>query len=64
MKWQRDPGVIELVEYFNSVDVAPSWDGEGGGWQRLVTKPNELKAIEDIIRKCRADFSYFSRNFL
>lgn len=64
MKWQRDPGIVELVEYFNQPDIADDPDSDTGGWSRLITKPNELKAVEEIIRKCRGDFSYFSRNFL
>ena len=63
MKWQRDPGIEELIDYFDQPGVAPAWDGKSGGWIRLQGKPSELAAIESEIRKCRQSFSYFARNY-
>lgn len=60
----RDPAILELIEYFDSYGVAPSEDGTEGGWVRLANYPNEIKVIEEQIRKCREDFSWFARNYV
>lgn len=60
----RDPAINELIEYFDSYGVAPSEDGTEGGWVRLANYPNEIKVIEEQIRKCREDFSWFARNYV
>lgn len=60
----RDPAINELIQYFDSYGIAPSEDGTEGGWVRLANHPNEIKVIEEQIRKCREDFSWFARNYV
>jgi len=55
--WQKDPGIVELVEYFNQQDVI------AGGWPRLASKPNELKVVSQEIIRCRENFRYAARNY-
>lgn len=64
MIWQQDKAVTDLIAYFNQPGIAPSQDGKSGGWLRLSTKPQELKVVQSQLLKCRADFSYFARNYL
>lgn len=58
-RWRRDPGIRELIEYFNQ--------------EKFLEIPKEIRfrelrkrdraLIEDQAEKCRADFAYATRNF-
>lgn len=55
--WTRDPGIDELIEYFDRREI------RAGGWERLASKPGELKVVMGEIERSRKDFSYASRNY-
>ena len=63
-KWVRDPGISELIEYFDQVGIRPDPTRPlETGWARIQSKSDEIRVVEEQIRKCRADFSYTARNF-
>jgi hypothetical protein len=56
-RWSRDKEVKDLVDYFNQPDIMD------GGWERLASKPQELRVVAAEVEHCRRDFVYFARNY-
>ncbi len=59
-RWARDPGVTELVEYFDRIELL-SCKNNTERWSKL--KSNEVAEIAKVVERCRSDFEYCSRNF-
>ncbi len=53
-RWRRDPGVDELVRYF---------DHEKKKYQYGALTTKDLRVIADEADKCRKDFEYAARNY-
>ena len=60
---EKDPGIQELISYFDQPDIHPSEDGTTGGWDWLENHPRELAVVTAEIAKCRKDFSYAAKNY-
>jgi hypothetical protein len=64
MKWVRDPGISELIEYFDQPGIAPDPQRPyDTGWPRLARYSSELRVVESEIDKCRKDFVRTARNY-
>lgn len=62
VKWERDPEMSELIDYFDEPRFhGPKIKSDADRFELLTTK--EIRIIQDIASKCRANFSYASRNF-
>ncbi len=59
-RWARDPGVSELVEYFDRKELL-SCKNNAERWSKL--KNNEVAEITKVVDRCRSDFEYCARNF-
>lgn len=46
-----------MVDYFNRAEIID------GGWERLSTKPDEVRVVAAEVERCRRDFVYFARNY-
>ena len=62
VKWERDSAISDLIDYFDEPRFHDKKIRSDADRFNLLTV-KEIKAIEDIARKCRADFSYCARNF-
>lgn len=62
VKWERDSAISDLIEYFDEPRFhGPKIKSDGDRFALLTLK--EIRAIEDLARKCREDFTYCARNF-
>lgn len=59
-KWVRDPGISELLDYFDDPRFL-DLKGRQDRWSRL--KVGEISEITKVIDRCRNDFQYAARNF-
>lgn len=55
--WKRDPGIRELIRYFNQPKFVESPD------PKAVLSRNDRSLILDEIRKCQDNFRYAARNY-
>ena len=54
VKWRRDPGITEVIEWLDEPERRDKWD---------ALTPSEFKEVQKISKRCREDFSYAARNF-
>jgi hypothetical protein len=54
-QWQRDPGIRELIRYFNQPERRGNW---------TAIKKKELEIISQEIKRCQEDFVYFAKNYV
>lgn len=60
VRWQRDPGITDLVDYFDEQRFHEvRSDAERFG----LLSVKEVQWIEKIAERCREDFTYAARNF-
>ncbi len=62
VKWERDPEMSELIEYFDEPRFhGPKIKTDADRFALLTVR--EVQTIQGIIEKCRESFSYAARNF-
>lgn len=54
IKWRRDPGITELIEYLDQPERRDNWG---------ALSKAEFSEIVKITDRCRKDFAYAARNF-
>lgn len=62
VKWERDPEMSDLIDYFDEPRFhGPKIKSDADRFDLLTVR--EVQTIQGIIEKCRASFSYAARNF-
>lgn len=59
-KWARDPGISELLDYFDRPELLDTKNKQER-WAKL--RVGEITEITKVIDRCRNDFQYAARNF-
>ena len=62
VKWERDPAISDLIDYFDEPRFHDKKIKSDADRFNLLTV-KEVRAIEEIAGKCRADFTYAAKNF-